>query len=66
MKMAMSYPFDENLIIFPTVCTQLKVYWIVEKRVLCFKMISNAKWFGGIRNREVQKKGVNFLWGMRS
>lgn len=56
MKMAMSYPFDENLIIFPTICTQLKVYWIVEKRVLCFKMISNAKWFGGIRNREVQKK----------
>ena len=39
MKMAVSYPFDENVIIFPTICTQSKVYWIniVEKPVLCFK-----------------------------
>lgn len=56
MKMAMSYPFDEDLIIFPTICTQLKVYWIVEKTVLCFKMISNAKWFGVIRKRSPKKE----------
>lgn len=39
MKMAISYPFDENVIIFPTICTQLKslLNCIVEKAVLCFK-----------------------------